>query len=406
MKKFLIIILSIVLLSSNVMAKGEISTLKDSAKKISEIKIPKEVEIVSFGEQTHGSEKLQLYKWEIFKNLIDDGYTNFLLECNYEAGKLVNDYIHGKINLSAEEVTKKANFFVYKTEEMKTVFESMKKYNDSHDKKINVYGFDMESFYFPMKEFLKEYKDIDSKAANKYKKVLNIFKDDAVIFKDEQKRKIATILLNEIKKDYNTKSSKINSKELKNKMDYLLKISEEFMGWINSKYSVDFRDKCLFENIKLIDKIEGGKLFVCAHNMHVAKNGKYFNSFGKLLKGEYKNKYYTIGTDIYDIGFVARDEKSTVKNKVYKDYNYINSKDKLMVEFLKTDLNEALYQFNEMDKEALKIFEDIYTTSTFGTMYGESYKKDDSKVTIQMKPVKDYDAMILINKDVASKTYN
>lgn len=57
------------------------------------------------------------------------------------------------------------------------------------------------------------------------------------------------------------------------------------------------RDKYMAQNIELILERED-KVFVCAHNEHVAKWGLY-DSMGKLLSLKEENGYYAIGTDFY-----------------------------------------------------------------------------------------------------------
>ena len=57
------------------------------------------------------------------------------------------------------------------------------------------------------------------------------------------------------------------------------------------------RDKYMAQNIEWILERED-KVFVCAHNEHVAKWGSY-DSMGKLLSLKEENGYYVIGTDFY-----------------------------------------------------------------------------------------------------------
>lgn len=200
-----------------------------------EIVISSDKRIIALGEATHGNKEFQELKLSIFKKLVEEnGVRAFAIEGDFGGCLEVNEYIHGGSG-SALEAVKKIGFKIYQTKEMMNLIDYMRDYNMSHlDDDIRFYGFDMQRT-----EYLdKEYSDED----------INLY-------------------LKEIKRQ---------NKEVDNSL---------------------LRDKYMAQNIEWILERED-KVFVCAHNEHVAKWGSY-DSMGKLLSLKEENGYYAIGTDFY-----------------------------------------------------------------------------------------------------------
>ena len=200
-----------------------------------EIVISSDKRIIALGEATHGNKEFQELKLSIFKKLVEEnGVRAFAIEGDFGGCLEVNEYIHGGSG-SALEAVKKIGFKIYQTKEMMNLIDYMLDYNMSHlDDDIRFYGFDMQRT-----EYLdKEYSDED----------INLY-------------------LKEIKRQ---------NKEVDNSL---------------------LRDKYMAQNIEWILERED-KVFVCAHNEHVAKWGSY-DSMGKLLSLKEENGYYAIGTDFY-----------------------------------------------------------------------------------------------------------
>ena len=200
-----------------------------------EIVIPSDNRIIALGEATHGNKEFQELKLNIFKKLVEEnGVRAFAIEGDFGGCLEVNEYIHGGSG-STLEVVKKIGFKIYQTKEMIELIDYMRDYNLSHiDDDIRFYGFDMQRTEYLDKEYLDE--DIN-------------------------------LYLKEIKRQ---------NKEVDNSL---------------------LRDKYMAQNIEWILERED-KVFVCAHNEHVAKWGSY-DSMGKLLSLKEENGYYAIGTDFY-----------------------------------------------------------------------------------------------------------
>ena len=200
-----------------------------------EIVIPSDKRIIALGEATHGNKEFQELKLNIFKKLVEEnGVRAFAIEGDFGGCLEINEYIHGGSGSTLEAV-KKIGFKIYQTKEMMNLIDYMRDYNLSHlDDDIRFYGFDMQRT-----EYLdKEYSDED----------INLY-------------------LKEIKRQ---------NKKVDNSL---------------------LRDKYMAQNIEWILERED-KVFVCAHNEHVAKWGSY-DSMGKLLSLKEENGYYVIGTDFY-----------------------------------------------------------------------------------------------------------
>ena len=200
-----------------------------------EIVIPSDKRIIALGEATHGNKEFQELKLSIFKKLVEEnGVRAFAIEGDFGGCLEVNEYIHGKEGTTLEAV-KKIGFKIYQTKEMMDLIDYMRDYNLSHiDDDINFYGFDMQRTEYLDKEYSDE--------------SINLY-------------------LKEIKRQ---------NKEVDNSL---------------------LRDKYMAQNIEWILERED-KVFVCAHNEHIARWGSY-DSMGKLLSLKEENGYYAIGTDFY-----------------------------------------------------------------------------------------------------------
>lgn len=235
MKKIVLLLIALLVMVYSYFCGFTTGNYVDGVEFKDEIVIPEGKRIIALGEATHGNKEFQELKLSIFKKLVEEnGVRAFAIEGDFGGCLEVNDYIHGGSGSTLEAV-KKIGFKIYQTKEMMNLIDYMRDYNLSHlDDDINFYGFDMQRT-----EYLdKEYSDED----------INLY-------------------LKEIKRQ---------NKEVDNSL---------------------LRDKYMAQNIEWILSRED-KVFVCAHNEHVAKWGSY-DSMGKLLSLKEENGYYAIGTDFY-----------------------------------------------------------------------------------------------------------
>jgi erythromycin esterase len=100
--------------------------------------------IVSLGEATHGSREFFLLKHRLIEYCVSQlGFTVFGIEANYTECLRVNEYVlHGRGN--AADALGGTRFWTWDTEEMLTLIEWMRAWNDAHHPKVKFFGFDMQ----------------------------------------------------------------------------------------------------------------------------------------------------------------------------------------------------------------------------------------------------------------------
>ena len=282
-----------------------------------EIVIPTDKRIIALGEATHGNKEFQELKLSIFKKLVEEnGVRAFAIEGDFGGCLEVNEYIHGGSG-SALEAVKKIGFKIYQTKEMMNLIDYMRDYNMSHlDDDIRFYGFDMQRT-----EYLdKEYSDED----------INLY-------------------LKEIKRQ---------NKEVDNSL---------------------LRDKYMAQNIEWILERED-KVFVCAHNEHVAKWGSY-DSMGKLLSLKEENGYYAIGTDFYK----SRCNLPSYGKRIVRTFF---SHDPLTKSLKMSGKNVGIIDTSELEVDYIYM-------GTLGESYSFMNKLIPQSYRIFQPPKTMYDAMVL-----------
>ncbi len=273
--------------------------------------------IIALGEATHGNREFQELKLSIFKKLVEEnGVRAFAIEGDFGGCLEVNEYIHGGSGSTLEAV-KKIGFKIYQTKEMMELIDYIRDYNLSHlDDDINFYGFDMQRT-----EYLdKEYSDED----------INLY-------------------LKEIKRQ---------NKEVDNSL---------------------LRDKYMAQNIEWILERED-KVFVCAHNEHVAKWGSY-DSMGKLLSLKEENGYYAIGTDFYK-------SRCNLPSKGKRIVRTFFSHDPLTKSLKMSGKNVGIIDTSELDVDYIYM-------GTLGESYSFMNKLIPQSYRMFQPPKTMYDSMVL-----------
>jgi erythromycin esterase-like protein len=206
----------------------------------------------------------------------------------------------------------------------------IKRYNDDNNKKINLYGFDIQSNIDIVKDLLKFYEKTDKEAENFTTALIIIFENNNMwSFRDYSallKDSVMAII------------SRLEEKHALNRKDYIIKV-----GIIEYEYSAKrietlsnclqmmisgygqaliMRDSCNAELIKWIKNFEGekSKIILLAHNGHLGKSlcltprertlstqGFYEDYSEEFITGYYlsetfDDEYYFIGTQ-FGTGF-------------------------------------------------------------------------------------------------------
>jgi erythromycin esterase len=296
----------------------------------------KDVQIVGYGEDTHGTSEFTVLAKELIKYLSDKhGFKVFILETGFGEGLYLNEYIHGvrddlKIILDEHNST-----WRYKTEEFYMLMNWLREYNHNNSDKIYLYGSEMQyviSDVNRIHEYLKkvnsEYKiegfekhlweaieeDEKIKYYNSYAKLKKYFIENFELFKSK------------------------SSEDSFNLAYHHIEVLGQFATAINQNVQQrkhDLRDLYMGENIQWILNFHGrqSKALYWAHNAHIGDwvgNG-IVDVTGHQLKKNYGDSYFNIATDFGLGEFIAFSNDGTMK-----PFGYDKILDKTFTECLKS----------------------------------------------------------------------
>lgn len=347
--------------------------------------------VVALGEATHGTSEIYKMKDRLTRYLAkNQNFNIFSLEAYMQQAYLANDYTI-KNTATLNEALKNLVFFVWKTQEMSTMLQWMKQYNNG-SQKILFTGFDMQDATEPIKQLYKAFSE-DKDFAQKIEKLSSTVKE----FANENRGNTKSYTL---KKEHADIIYPIIA-ELKTKINENPKFSVNDKSWqtqnvriieqLLEKSNIN-RDKFMAENFLWIKEHNpNSKFIISAHNGHI-NNAK--NKMGEYLKDKLQNDYKTFGFAFFDGEYKARGTKDkilgtqTAQKPYLGTYEYwLNS---LNVPYFILDLKEM-----KKDKDLSWLVSDLDFRSVGHTKpTNEFYQTDISD---------NYDYLIFINKSTSSK---
>ncbi|USL96101.1 erythromycin esterase family protein [Riemerella anatipestifer] len=347
--------------------------------------------VVALGEATHGTSEIYKMKDRLTRYLVKNHkFDIFSLEAYMQQAYLANDYTI-KNTATLNEALQNLVFFVWKTEEMSTMLQWMKQYNNG-SQKILFTGFDMQDATEPIKQLYEAFSE-DKDIVKKIEKLSSTVKEFAYenrgniksyILKKEQADIIYPIIA-ELKTKIN-ENSKFSTND-KSWQTQNVRIIEQLL----EKSSIN-RDKFMAENFLWIKEHNpNSKFIISAHNGHV---NTVKNRMGKFLKDKLQNDYKTFGFAFFDGEYTARGTKDkmlatqTAQKPYLGTYEYwMNS---LNVPYFILDLNEM-----KKDNDLSWLVSDLDFRSVGHTKpLNEFYQTDISD---------NYDYLIFINKSTSAK---
>lgn len=286
------------------------------AQPVENITIPEDSKIIALGEATHGNVEFQELKLDVFKQMVEKyDVKAFVIEGDYAGSEVVNRYIHGGKG-SSEEAAAAIGFAIYRTEEIAQLISYMRDYNETVAKgeDLRFYGFDMQRPFYNFKFLIESSEELGVDTTELQKLMNDETWSDAYNYQD----RIYTI--SEIKDEL---IGKENSAEALHFADMLLQYCE--LQTTSDFEGSDLRDKFMAENVEWVlgqeQKLGHNRIFVSAHNSHVAKWGS-FDSMGKLLSNRSENEYYAIGSDFYKAKVNLPTRSSTKRrNRVFYSHD-------------------------------------------------------------------------------------
>lgn len=289
----------------------------DSTYGMKSIIMKPEIQIIGFGEASHGQGTFFKHKINSFKWLVEnEGYNIFALEAGFSESIKINQYVlYGKG--SAKESLIYLNYGVWQIEEFVELIEWMRAYNmnKSPEKYIMFYGFDCQMSKGSV-DYLKYISHIIE--YNFSLEELSLLDDLLQLQSTRDKRlaqRIYPLLLNFISshaKRISDSNQHMNFKKTSltvlNNLKYFCdteRNSENQNGLNRARFMAD--------NVQHILDIEGKnlKMVLSAHNGHIMTNPKKKET-GYWLKQIFGPKYYAIGYEFNQgkiLGFDIVDEE-------------------------------------------------------------------------------------------------
>jgi erythromycin esterase len=274
--------------------------------------ILKDVRVVGLGENTHGTREFFQVKHRLLKFLVKEmKFTAFALEAGYGACGPINDYVlYGKGNLTS--VLTAQGYVVWDTEEMATMIEWMRTYNQTvpDDKKVAFYGIDFmynEAARGKVMAYLQKYSpqmvaatDSLFHLLSRQEKLWNKEKDKNLLTNARLRLQQLITYLTDHKDTLTAASS---TKEFAQTLKYSQVMEQWFM--LHLPYSSDSssttalkRSKAMGENLLYLMEKEkpNAKFVIWEHNVHIGDGHMETAepNLGHVLKKRLGDDYYAI----------------------------------------------------------------------------------------------------------------
>ena len=277
-----------------------------------------EVQIIGFGEASHGQGSFFKHKINSFKWLVEnEGYKIFALEAGFSESLKINQYVLYGLGSAKESLTN-LNYGVWQIEEFVELIEWMRAYNlnNSPEKHIKFYGFDCQMSKGSI-DYLKSVSHIIG--YNFSHEELALLEDLLKLQRIRDKRlaqqiyplllKFITSYAQSISDSDQHTTFKKTSLTVLNNLKYFCDTERngENQNGLN-------RARFMADNVQHILEIEGNniRLVLSAHNGHISTNPRE-KDMGYWLKLNLGAKYYAVGYEFNEgkiLGFDIVDEEA------------------------------------------------------------------------------------------------
>ena len=367
--------------------------------------------IIGMGESTHGTHEFFLNRHRVFKYLVEKHQFNtFFLEADYGSCLRINRYVNGAKD-DLREVVKCIEMWPWETEEMESLIEWMRNYNESLETndQLQFIGSDLQRVNSTIAE-------IDL-LISKYNPELLDTSNYIELTENEFAVLLDPVIVQEYKRIIRDKKEKqkVIAFEGDDKFIFqtLIRHFEQIIEEKEKQKFANYRDLKMGENILYhLDRKPDIKGFFWAHNGHIAnvylpkrKESKSFYRAGGVLKNKLKEKYLIIGQDFDQGTFNAYNMTKSEK---------VNDKDEISNYTLgpvSVEQNEFLmaYLFKDVKESILYIRSSDFTKEHERKMYfnyiGASYNPPANKKRPSMMQMHQsyFDIVILIKNSTATK---
>lgn len=390
--------------NGNSVPKEQMESFASTVGSLTDIDAPDGARIIGFGEAAHGNKEFQRMKLDIFKDMVEtENVRCFALEADMAGCKIAEKYTLYDQGTS-EEATRAVGFAIYRTDEIKALLEWIHDYNcDKEDsEKIRFRGFDSafgESSVKCIKEFYTTY--APDKASDFCARLDTYFCGEYGECTDKTMYEDVKKLIADISEDLVSEKNVYVEKSGEEEYAMIEQITKG-LDWyldksLTNTQSHDARDVYLFETVRWIlgrEEERGSKIFVSAHNGHVGKVNTIAvqkNNMGSLLKDEFGNGYYVIGSDYYESNCSFPGNNGREDHKLCSD-------DPLayQVKFLAN--NECYLDFAKVDvkSEIGKMISENMTMGSLGEQYSAMMDVIPMYRAVTAVPNEMYDGMVFV----------
>ena len=273
--------------------------------------------IVSLGENSHGSSSIYKCKLGLVKYLIKElGFTVFALEAPVVEADIINQYVlYGKG--TKEAVIRNLAYKSWQTQDMLSIIEWMKSYNQKTNNKVEFLGFDMQNGTLALQAVEDFAKAHDENLARQLLALKKINQQDTNGRQNwEATYKKADLIF----KYLNSKNDLVYLGIESNSLSRIKHYMHVYLQSLSLHYKTDStrsRDEYMAENIDWIIKKSGNgrKIILSADNTHVSKES---SKMGSYLKSIYGEKYLAFGFTFNTGMYSAYGEKKYYE--VYPSY--------------------------------------------------------------------------------------
>ena len=291
------------------------------------IAVPEDVLVVGLGEASHGVKEYQEMKAKVFQALVENnGCRTFVIEGDFGSALKVDDYIHGGEG-TAKEAAAQIGFRIYRTEEMETLIEWMRAYNETAGEgaDLHFYGMDMQWADSSKEYVFRVLEQVSPNSSAKYREALAFLNDDemydisAAAF--EQGLSVAEELIQEVDSMEESIVEMLGSETFAFTRECACSIYNCCDIRKSDRDYNTVRDSHMAEKVQwFIEHGDGIVIFINGHNGHIGKvNSTSYDCLGKLLTQRLGNGYFAIGTDAEVTSFNSQTdngfEELTVKNQ-------------------------------------------------------------------------------------------
>lgn len=365
---------------------------------VSAIAVPKDVQVVGLGEASHGVKEYQEMKAKVFQALVaNNGCRTFVIEGDFGNALKVDEYIHGGKG-TAKKAAAQIGFRIYRTEEMESLIEWMRTYNETAEEgaDLHFYGMDMQWADSSKEYVFRVLEQISPNSSTQYREALAFLNDDEMYDISskafEQGLPVTKKLIQEVDNAEKDIVETLGSETFAFARECACSLYNCCdIRKSDRKYNA-VRDSHMAEKVQwFIEHGDGSVIFINGHNGHIGKvNTANYDCLGKLLTQQLGDSYFAIGTDAGVTSFNSQTDSGFKELKVKNQNDLTALAAKIEQEYYYVDFGTA-----SVDDTWNSIISDTQRMTSLNVTVVTTAK---AFYTIQAIPNKMFNAMIVFDE--------